>query len=151
VEAETSALAALAAFARQDVPILPIATGGAWGWDGRIGKIFNSTGVRVDEKGPLPDLGMISWTNRPGTLLLDSNVETNPNVQASERQFARELARRGATVRLGRIPHLPSVNGPDDFIAEKGDEALLAVLNSAAEWTRIVPEPRLLQRALPSC
>jgi len=148
VEAQTSALATLAALARLGHRVLPIATGGAWNWRGRIGKAVSPSGARVDEKGPLPDLDFIIWTNRNVIILLDCNAVDNPDVHAAEWMLARELARRGAQVRLGRMPILPDVNGPDDLIATQGDDALAAVVDSAVEWTRIVPEPRPLQRRL---
>jgi hypothetical protein len=56
VEAEKSALALTAWAERTGRKILPVATGGCWGWRGRIGKIENAQGERIDEVGPLPDL-----------------------------------------------------------------------------------------------
>jgi hypothetical protein len=149
VEAQSSALATLAALARLGRQVLTIATGGAWNWRGRIGKTVSPSGARVDEKGVLPDLDFIIWNGRNVVILLDSNALHNPSVHAAEWALARELARRNAHVRLGRMPTLPDINGPDDLIAAQGDDALAAVVDSAVEWTRIVPEPRPLQRQLP--
>jgi len=58
VEAEKSALALTAWAERTGKKILTVAMGGCWGWYGRIGKIENSNGQRVDEMGPLPDLNI---------------------------------------------------------------------------------------------
>src|SRR5262249_44081678 len=57
VEAEKSALAMAAWAQRTGRRLLAVGMGGCWGWRGRIGKIENARGERVDEVGPLPDLG----------------------------------------------------------------------------------------------
>jgi hypothetical protein len=56
MEVEKSALALTAWVERIGRRILPVAIGGCWGWRGRIGKVENSNGLRVDEVGPIPDL-----------------------------------------------------------------------------------------------
>lgn len=79
VEAEKSALALTAWGERTGTTVLPIATGGCWGWRGRIGKAMNSHGHGVDEVGPLPDLHRCD--GRRVYVLLDANVATNPKVE----------------------------------------------------------------------
>src|SRR4030095_5186109 len=77
VEAEKSALAILASRERTSRTALAIALGGCLGWKGVIGKTFNAAGVRVDEKGPLPDLDWLAWTHRDAIIMFDGNVATN--------------------------------------------------------------------------
>ncbi len=61
VEAEKSALALRAFADRTGLRLLPIAAGGCWGWRGRVGKVENPNGERVDELGPLPELGICKY------------------------------------------------------------------------------------------
>jgi hypothetical protein len=131
VEAETSALALTAAAARTGRQLLAIGTGGSDGWRGRIGKMTDADGARVDVKGPLGDFDRVVWTDRDVVILFDSNAATNNNVQYARRALAKELLQRGAKVRIGDVPVEDGVNGPDDLRAAHGDTALFAVLDSA--------------------
>jgi hypothetical protein len=133
VEAEKSALAILASCERSSRPALPVALGGCWGWKGTIGKTTDTAGVRVDEKGALPDLQWVTWTDRDVIILFDANVATNSNVRWARRDFAAELKRRGARVRLADVPAEPGVNGPDDYVGRFGDDALWKLLDGAIE------------------
>ena len=58
----------------------------------------------MDEKGPLPDLDLITFGNRDVVILFDANAATNNKVQAARRAFAAELAKSGAKVRIGELP-----------------------------------------------
>ena len=131
VEAEKSSLALTALAARTERRILPIATGGCWGWRGKVGVASDPQGNRQEVRGPLPDLDRIAWTGRTAIILFDANVATNPNVQAARRALAQELESRGASVRIVDIPPIDGVNGPDDLLCVSGDEAMWAVLDSA--------------------
>jgi hypothetical protein len=133
VEAEKSALALVAAAERARRRILPIATGGCWGWRGRIGKTTDAAGARVDEKGPLPDIGHVSWPGRAVVILFDANAATNEKVQAARRALTQEITGRGARVRIGDVPAEDGINGPDDYVGTHGDEALFALLDNAQE------------------
>lgn len=90
VEAEKSVLALTAFAERTGRKILAIGLGGCWGWRGRIGKVENSNGERVDEMGPLPDLACVS-RGRSAIILLDTNRNTNPKVQQAERAHSLRL------------------------------------------------------------
>jgi putative DNA primase/helicase len=110
---------------------LIIGTGGCWGWRGITGKATSPNGARVDEKGPLPDLDRITWTDRDTIIVFDANAATNPKVQAARRALASELAKRGAKVRIAELPIEDGVNGPDDFIGKHGGAAFFALVDAA--------------------
>jgi hypothetical protein len=131
VEAEKSALALRSLADRAGRPMLPIAIGGCWGWRRKCGKRNLPDGSTEPETGPSPDLGLITWQGRSAVLAFDSNAETNPDVQRARAALARELAERGAIVLCAEIPPAENVNGPDDFLAAFGDEAMFSILDSA--------------------
>jgi hypothetical protein len=131
VEAEKSALAIASLAQRQDRPIVPIATGGCWGWRGRIGKADGPKGERLDELGILPDFDRIVWPSRLVYLAFDANAASNPKVQAARGGLSRELLTRKARVHIVTLPEDNSINGPDDFIGAKGDAAFLKLLENA--------------------
>ena len=130
VEAEKSALALTAWAERSGRKIIPVAMGGCWGWRGRVGKVENPNGERVDETGPLPDLqhcaGHVTY------ILLDANCATNTKVQYARRALEARLRKMGVDVRTLNLPGGDGVNGPDDFIAVCGDEALSELFESTA-------------------
>jgi hypothetical protein len=131
VEAEKSALAVAASAGRANRRLLPIATGGCWAWKGTIGKTTDAGGARVDEKGPLPDLNRITWINRDAVIMFDANAATVAGVQAARQALAKDLAGRGARVRLADLPTEPGINGPDDYVGKHGNAALFALIDDA--------------------
>lgn len=154
VEAEKSSLALAAWTQRTGSDVLPVALGGCWGWRGRVGRTESTDGSRVDVTGPLPDLSVCD--GRTVFLLLDANVSSNSKVQAARNALAKELLKRLCTVRLCSLPGAPGVNGPDDFIAARGDDAMAAILNEAVDATegsrfqeQSWPEPEPLGEELP--
>ena len=136
VEAEKSVLALTAWSQRIGQKILPLGMGGCWGWRGQVGIKETATGERVPETGPIPDLN-ICRTGRRTYVLLDANCGTNPKVQAARRDLARQLRKQGADVRILDLP-AGEWNGPDDLIAVKGDEAMLAVLEGSVSGAAIL-------------
>jgi predicted P-loop ATPase len=128
VEAEKSVLAITALTERTGKRLLPVATGGCFGWRGRIGKTDGPNGERVDEVGPLPDLEVCK--GRSVYVLFDSNAATNPKVQHARRELIKALRKIKADAHLLHLPASENVNGPDDFIAAKGDAAFLALFQS---------------------
>jgi hypothetical protein len=136
VEAEKSALALTAAAMRAGRRLLAIGLGGCWSWRGTIGKTTDAGGARVDERGPLPDLDRIGWRERDVVILFDANATTNRNVQAARLALSRELAIRGASVRMAELPMQSGINGPDDYIAKYGDMALFALMDAAKPAVR---------------
>ncbi|HEY3175757.1 MAG TPA: phage/plasmid primase, P4 family [Candidatus Polarisedimenticolia bacterium] len=112
---------------------LVIGISGCWGWrraikgnlpDGSLGKIGSE---------PIPDFNLIAWKGREVIVGLDGDVVTKPDVARAERALVAELRRRGARVRVMRIPPAPdgSRRGADDFIVQEGDEAWARLLDEA--------------------
>ena len=122
VESEKSALAITAWAQRTGIKILPIGLGGCWGWRGRIGKTESITGGRVDVMGPIPDLDVCD--GRTIFVMLDANTRTNSNVQAARNALIEELRKRTCTVKACNLPQIEGVNGPDDFLSARGDDAM---------------------------
>jgi predicted P-loop ATPase len=141
VEAEKSALALRAFADRTGRALLPIATGGCWGWRGRIGKVENHNGERVDEVGPLPELG-VCRDGRKVYVLFDANCSSSPKVQSARKALERVLLKKRADVHLLDLPASPGTNGPDDFVGLYGDEAMAKLLDSPVSKT--VPWRQLL-------
>ena len=108
--------------------------GGCWGWRGRVGKVNNERGERVDELGPLPDLACAS-SGRVVIILLDSNASSNPRVQQAQRALRSQLIQQGDEVLIAKLPVVAGVNGPDDYIGVAGDDAMATVLSAAGART----------------
>jgi hypothetical protein len=131
VEAEKSALALTAWSERTGHRILPVAMGGCWGWRGIIGKKEGPHGQRVDEKGALPELATLCSGGRKAYIMLDSNADSNRKVRAARSALTQVLLGYGAEVRIVSLPIIAGTNGPDDFVASAGDDALWLVIESA--------------------
>ena len=71
-----------------------VALGGVWAWRTR----------RDDESIPIPDLDRVTWQDRTVYVVFDSDLVGKPDVVQAERELAKELARRGATVFAIRLP-----------------------------------------------
>jgi len=99
---------------------------GVYGWK-------DASGERM-----LPALERVAWRNREVVIVFDSDVRHNPDNQTAETRLAAILTRRGAHVRVARLPDgpvgedgRPTKLGLDDFIVAHGLEALRAVLSTA--------------------
>jgi P4 family phage/plasmid primase-like protien len=125
VEAEKSSLAITAWAERTGQKAVAVGTGGCWGWRGRIGKLKNARGERVDEMGPLSDLSKCD--GRRVYVVLDY-CANNLQVRQARNALARELQKRKCEVLVCDIPAIDSVNGPDDLLAVRGDAALSELL-----------------------
>ena len=133
VESEKAALALTAWAERVGKDILPLALGGCWSWRGRVRKVENDRGERVDEVGPLADLSYCD--GRKIFVMFDSNAVTNQKVQHARAALVGELRKRGCDVWLCDVPNLDDVNGPDDLISTHGDAAMEEVFSSATQAT----------------
>lgn len=134
VEAEKSMLMLESLRRREGHEMLPIALGGASNWRARIGKTTDAAGARVDERGPCPDFDLVDWPARPVVILFDANADAKLDVRHTREQFARELHRRGAEVRIATTPAEPGVNGPDDYCAQHDGAAVWALIEAAVPW-----------------
>jgi putative DNA primase/helicase len=113
---------------------------GDWGWQKK--RIKGKDGKSVGERELIDDLSAIPWQGRPVYLVFDSDAATNPNVRWAEWHLAEALARRGATVKVIRLPAgdpkpdrtLAKV-GLDDFLLAHGPDAFRELLTSAVDPT----------------
>jgi uncharacterized protein (DUF927 family) len=128
VEAEKSALAGTAFAQRSGGKLLFVATGGCYSWRGRVGKIPTPNGYLVDEKGPSKDLRCCN--GRKVIILFDANATTNAEVRQAQNDLVRVLT-NATSVFVASLPLVDGVNGPDDYIAVCGEDALAKVLDSA--------------------
>jgi hypothetical protein len=97
-----------------------------------VGKVGGPRGERLDEKGPIPDLGRVAWQGRQVTILFDANVHANTEVRKARFSLAKELRRpeRGTRVLFVDIPAEAGVNGADDLVGTRGKERVLELLRS---------------------
>jgi predicted P-loop ATPase len=130
-EAEKSALALAALSARSRRRYLAVAIGGCYGWKRKCGKRLMPDGSSKTETGPSPDLDLIHFRGRHALIAFDSNVLTNPKVRAARKAFQKELVARGASVAFVEIPAEAGINGPDDFISERSDDAMLEAIDKS--------------------
>jgi hypothetical protein len=113
---------------------LSIAINGVWGFRGVIGKANDANGSRVDVKGLIPDLHRIELKGRRVVIIFDVDVVTNQSVRAARAELSRELTSLGAIVTWFEFPSeglSPEVKGIDDFLAVRGPQEALALINDA--------------------
>jgi hypothetical protein len=81
----------------------------------------------------IPDLARIAWRGRRVYIVFDSDAVTNENVRRAEWRLADELASRGATVRIVRLPQGPggAKVGLDDYLLTHTPAQLQALLRTA--------------------
>jgi predicted P-loop ATPase len=108
-----------------------IGLAGVWNWKGTIGKVTNENGVRVDEKGVIPDFDRIVWKGRVVKIVFDANVHSNDKVEWARKSLAAELRKRGALVALVDIPEGDGINGVDDLVREWGKQKVLNLINAS--------------------
>ena len=142
VEGEKKALALwrlawwdLPADASETPRFLPVGLSGVWNWRGKTGKEDAPDGGKQTVKGPLPDLDRIAWHDRRVVILFDANVATNDEVKRARLALAEHLwFDRHARVCYATIPpKIEGVNGIDDFLAARGPEKGLKLIEAARE------------------
>src|SRR6185437_14534532 len=109
---------------------IPIAIAGVWNWRGIVAKSGGPKGERLDVRGPIADLSRITWTGRIAFIVFDANVHTNDSVKWARIGISRELAKRGADVKLVNLPEDCQVNGIDDLLASWGPTRVLELFNA---------------------
>jgi P4 family phage/plasmid primase-like protien len=85
--------------------------------------------------GPLPEFDGIIWEERTVYIAFDSDLVGNTNVAKAEAGLATELRRRGAYVRLVRLPDGSNGDkvGLDDYLIANGPSGLRALEADALE------------------
>lgn len=101
----------------------------------------------------LPILERISWTRRKVYICYDSDSAANTDIQAAEARLAGELVKRGAQVRICRLPEQDNGEkvGVDDFLEEQGEAAFQNVLAVADEEGRVGRVQQAVLRMNESC
>jgi hypothetical protein len=117
---------------------------GVWSWKGTVGKTTDEKGRR-DIKGVIPDFDRVTWKGRVVYIIFDSDVATNEKVRAARREFAKELKRRGADVRLVNLPQIEGAKGVDDLLALKGPEFVASLIADAESPESVESPPRKSQ------
>ena len=120
---------------------------GVYGWQKK--RPADKDGKPVGERELIDDLSAIPWKGRPVYLCFDSDAATNPNVRNAEWHLAEVLARRGASVKVIRMPQgeagpdgKPAKVGLDDFLVAHGSDAFCELIAAAVDPT---PPERKLQ------
>jgi putative DNA primase/helicase len=134
VESEKAALALMAWAKRNDMKLLALATGGCWGWHtSRAKSRLAPNGERVDVPGPCDDVKFCN--GHLVIVMLDSNarIEIKPDVYWAKSALLVEINKpeRGCDLLLCDLPVENGVNGPDDYIAAHGDQAMAELLAQA--------------------
>lgn len=127
---------------------IPVAIPGVWNWRGVVGKAGGARGGRVPVKGPITDLGRISWGGRTVFILFDTNVHSNESVQAARRGLTRHLVGESAKVKHINLPEDCGVNGVDDLLAIWSPDRVLELIHQATDGgsLEIVPSPQFESR-----
>jgi hypothetical protein len=134
---------------QMDAPqFLACGISGVWNFRGTIGKTTDASGARVDEKGVIPDFDRISWTGRKVVVIYDSDYVTNRKVAAARHRLLAELTNRGAYAVALDLPALDGLDktGFDDFLAQRGPEEALRLIQKAIDEGRPTPEPARLSK-----
>jgi hypothetical protein len=116
-----------------------VGTNGCYGWRRRVGRETTADGSHITVTGPHPDLDRIGLTGREAIICFDANRDSNRNVHTAEFKFASELHSRGARVKVACVPAGPGVNGPDDLVGRRGDDAAFEVIENARPWVSTEP------------
>lgn len=128
VEGEKKAIAMARYFNERDEKTLVIGLAGVWNW--RVKETFydEQAGAVVELSKPIADLDLVCWIQRNVSILFDADLATNQQVMMARTALQRELTERGSHVRLYDLPP-DGPKGVDDFLYERGPEALTAILS----------------------
>jgi putative DNA primase/helicase len=113
---------------------------GVNGWQKKLAK--GKDGKPIGERELIADLGSIAWQSRPVYICFDSDSVTNSNVRWAEWHLAEALARKGAIVKVIRLPAddastngKPGKVGLDDFLVAPGPDAFRELIAAAVDPT----------------
>jgi hypothetical protein len=113
---------------------------GVWSWV--KGRPPNDK-TPIDQREMIPDFDGIAWTGRLVTIVFDSDAADNENIQWAEWHLAQALQKRGAVVKVARIPKVLGDEkvGIDDYLRVYRPEEFASILFSAKPPTE--PEKQL--------
>jgi len=136
-EFKSMALWRLAQFKTEWPRFLPIGISGVWNWRGTVGKTYDATGVRVDEKGVISDFSRLLLEQRLVLTLFDSDIESKDEVRAAQAMLSKALRERHASVRQFNWPEdrPPGAKGVDDLLASVGPDHVLTLIEAAMNST----------------
>jgi hypothetical protein len=130
---------------------------GVWSWAQKTEK--DGYSKPRDGRKLIADLEAIDWRRRRAFLVYDSDAATNDNVVWAEYYLAAELERRGAVVKVVRLPGEGDKKvGLDDYLLSHPREGLQALMEAAKEARPPAPpaaaaqaqaKPRPLPPSLP--
>ncbi len=113
---------------------------GVYGWQRKRPR--DADGKPHGDRELIDGLAAVAWQGRTVHLCFDSDAATNPHVGRAVWHLAEALRRRGATVRVVRLPAgdpgpdgTPAKIGLDDFIVAHGPDAFRELIAAAVEPT----------------
>jgi putative DNA primase/helicase len=113
---------------------------GVYGWQKKRAK--GKDNKPQGERELIDDLASIAWQGRLAFLCFDSDAATNPNVRRAECHLAEALSRKGAIVKVVRLPQgdpepdgTAAKIGVDDFLVARGSDAFRELLTAAVAPT----------------
>jgi predicted P-loop ATPase len=129
-EFKSLALHRAATYESDDPRYLALGLSGVWNWRGTIGKETGPDGSRHDLRGVIPDFNRVAWRDRRVTIAFDADIVRKPAVKAARSGLIRELAKRGAQVRIVEWPESDG-KGVDDLLANVGPKSFVERLENA--------------------
>jgi hypothetical protein len=129
-EGEFKALALwrLAAWNAGGRRFLPVGIAGVFNWRGAVAKTTGPDGQRLNVKGPISDLGWITWKDRKVIIAFDADAATKDLVRYARAELAQHLRRQGAIVGFYEWD-LTLGKGIDDHLAAVGPDAVLGEIS----------------------
>ncbi|OWK45589.1 DUF3854 domain-containing protein [Fimbriiglobus ruber] len=106
---------------------------GVWSW---VAPREKTGGRRIEPYRLNADLECIEWKARRVVVIFDSDAVSNADVRRAERALTDALCRRGADVRIVRLPTKldGGKNGIDDYLYDQGVNALRQLVADAPSF-----------------
>lgn len=111
-------------------------------WAFALKRERDENGKATGDRKLLPELEALSWHGRKVFIVFDSDARHNPEVRRAETALADELAKRGAIVRVIRLPDgtpgpdgTPKKQGADDYLLVHSVEDFAELMEQAADAT----------------
>src|ERR1035441_272312 len=117
--------------------ILPVGTGGAWGW--RKSRVFDDPdGETKSEKGPVADLKeKIAREGRRVVIAFASDAATDKDVKSARAALVKVIKKQKASVSILEVPESPSESRQDlgQWIAAAGADVVAEVVQKLLDAT----------------